>query len=111
MKAIDKKNLMKQYIALRNHLVMTIGNSDYEIDVDGDVVDQLQGQTLINVQNSISKNNINKLRTIDTALELIKKGEYGDCKECGSPIGMKRLEAIPGVLMCVCCAELLESRK
>ena len=108
MKAREKNKLLKKYSELKYNLIRTLENSDYEIDVDGDVVDQLQGQSLLNVQNRISMNNLAKLRAIDDALKLIARGEYGDCKECGEPIDVKRLEAIPGVLECVRCAELSE---
>jgi len=109
MKAREKKNLLKKYSELKDHLIRTLEKSDYEIDVDGDVVDQLQGQSLLSVQNRISMNNLIKLRAIDDAIEMISKGEYGDCKECGDPIDVKRLEAIPGVIACVRCAELAEA--
>lgn len=110
MKAKDKKNLITKYAELKSQLIKTIENSDYEIDVDGDIVDQLQGQHLINIQNKISKNNLRKLRAIDSALDLISKDEYGDCLECGEPIEIKRLEAIPGVTLCVLCAEISERK-
>jgi DnaK suppressor protein len=111
MKVRDKNNLVQKYTEIKNNLIRTIESSDYEIDVDGDDVDQLQGHSLINIQNSVTKNNILKLRSIEAALEMIAKGIYGDCEECGEPIGIKRLEALPGVTTCIFCAELLESRK
>jgi phage/conjugal plasmid C-4 type zinc finger TraR family protein len=111
MKVREKKNLLKKYSELRAQIIRTLENSDYEIDIDGDAVDQLQGQSLVNIQNRLSKNNLTKLRIIDEAIEMISRGEYGDCSECGEPIEVKRLEAIPGVTICVCCAELSEVRR
>jgi DnaK suppressor protein len=108
MKVKEKNSLIKKYSEIKTQLIRTLENSDCEVDVDGDVVDQLQGQTLVNVQNQISRNNLTKLRAIDSALEMIDKGEYGDCSECGEPIAIKRLEAIPGVVTCIWCAELAE---
>jgi DnaK suppressor protein len=108
MKVREKKNLVRKYSELRDQLIKTLENSDYEVDVDGDVVDHLQGQSLVIVQNKLSKNNLMKLRAIELALEMIDKGEYGNCYECGEPIAVKRLEAIPGVRTCVLCAELVE---
>jgi DnaK suppressor protein len=108
MKPKELKNLRKKYVELRENLIKTLENSDYEIDVDGDDVDLLQGQSLIRVQNQISANNIKKLRAIDAAIESIDDGEYGDCQDCGEPIGIKRLEAIPGVCTCIGCAEKAE---
>ena len=106
MKVREKKNLLKKYSELREQIIRTLDNSDYEIDVD-----QIQGHSLLNIQNSLSKNNLMKLRAIDEAIELISKGEYGDCSECGEPIEVKRLEAMPGVITCVLCAEQLELRR
>ena len=111
MKVRDKKNLLEKYSELKAQLIRTLENSDYEIDIDGDAVDQLQGQSLVNIQNRLSKNNLMKLRAIDEAIELISKGKYGDCSECGEQIEVKRLEAIPGITTCVCCAELSEVRR
>jgi DnaK suppressor protein len=111
MKVREKKNLLKKYSELREQIIRTLDNSDYEIDVDGDAVDQIQGHSLLNIQNSLSKNNLMKIRAIDEAIELISKGEYGDCSECGEPIEVKRLEAMPGVITCVLCAEQLELRR
>ena len=108
MKSKELKSLRKKYVELRETLIKTLENSDYEIDVDGDDVDLLQGQSLIRVQNQISANNIKKLRALDTAIESIDQGEYGQCQECGEGIGIKRLEAIPGVNTCIVCAEQLE---
>jgi len=111
MKIRDKKNLVKKYKELRETLIRTIERSDYEVDIDGDVVDQLQGQSLVNIQNSVTRNNLIKLRAIDSALESIANGKYGDCEECGDPISLKRLEAIPGITTCVLCAELSELQR
>jgi DnaK suppressor protein len=111
MKVRERKNLIKKYSDLKDQIIKTLESSDYEVDVDGDIVDKLQGQSLLAVQNQISKKNLLKLKAIESALELIDKDEYGDCQECGEPISMRRLESIPGVTICVLCAELLELHK
>jgi RNA polymerase-binding transcription factor DksA len=38
-------------------------------------------------------------------------GVYGDCAECGEPISLKRLEAIPWASHCVGCQEFMEHRE
>jgi len=45
---------------------------------------------------------------IDTALERIGTGNYGDCFECGELINPKRLEADPVATLCISCAEAQE---
>lgn len=111
MKTIDKKNLINKYTELRKEIVKTLlENSDCEIDIDGDIVDKLQGQSLANIQNRLCHSKLTKLRALDSAIDGLTSGDYGDCEECGEPIGMKRLEILPGVTTCVCCAELAERR-
>lgn len=46
-----------------------------------------------------------KLLKINEALIRLEKGEYGICQECGEPIGIKRLRAMPFALLCVRCQE------
>ncbi len=111
MKVRELKKLREKYIEHRQQLIKTLQNSDFEIDVDGDAIDKLQGASLLRVQNQLSKNNLEKLHTLDRAIELIDNKNYGDCEDCGEPIGFKRLEAIPGVTLCIFCAEKNERRK
>jgi RNA polymerase-binding protein DksA len=40
---------------------------------------------------------------IREALRKIDAGGYGDCEECGKPIGAKRLELIPHAQFCTRC--------
>ena len=46
-----------------------------------------------------------ELARIDTALERLQEGEYGDCLICGQAIPPRRLELDPAVPVCVNCAE------
>jgi DnaK suppressor protein len=46
-----------------------------------------------------------ELARIESALERIEGGEYGDCVSCGEPIAPKRLELDPATPLCLSCAE------
>ena len=48
------------------------------------------------------------LDLIETALERIEDGVYGQCEECGVKIPKTRLNAIPYTTLCVKCASQLE---
>ena len=48
------------------------------------------------------------LGLIETALERIEDGTYGQCEECGARIPKTRLNAIVYTTMCVKCASELE---
>jgi DnaK suppressor protein len=43
------------------------------------------------------------LSKINSALEKIEGGEYGECESCGEEIGLKRLEARPVARLCIEC--------
>jgi DnaK suppressor protein len=45
---------------------------------------------------------------IDTALERIEAGDYGECFECGEFIHPGRLDANPAATLCIGCAQALE---
>ena len=51
------------------------------------------------------------IRKIDSTLELIDKGDYGLCEECGAEIGIRRLEARPTATQCIDCKTFDEIRE
>ncbi len=59
---------------------------------------------------SLMENEEGTLDAIETALERIESGSYGECEECGTKIPKTRLNAIPYAPLCVKCAELVEKR-
>ncbi|MGA2991915.1 MAG: TraR/DksA family transcriptional regulator [Candidatus Korobacteraceae bacterium] len=48
------------------------------------------------------------LQLVETALERIRVGAYGECISCGSEINSKRLSAVPWTRYCIACQEKLE---
>ena len=52
-----------------------------------------------------------ELLLIDGALRRIDEGNYGDCVDCGLPIALDRLEAVPFALRCEEDAEVHELRQ
>ena len=44
---------------------------------------------------------VRRLEEIDVALARLANGTYGNCAECGEPIGEARLEARPTASMCL----------
>lgn len=51
------------------------------------------------------------IRDIDTALERLATGNYGECEMCGMDIGLGRLRALPTATVCVDCATAREKRQ
>jgi RNA polymerase-binding protein DksA len=51
---------------------------------------------------------VDELRMIDSALQRIEAGTYGNCVDCGQPIPLARLKAEPTAERDVQCQELFE---
>ena len=58
---------------------------------------------------TLDENTKHLLNQVEHALVLFKKKKYGNCENCGEPIPVARLEAIPYSTICKNCAELIES--
>ena len=58
---------------------------------------------------TLDENTKHLLNQVEHALVLIKKKKYGNCENCGEPIPVARLEAIPYSTICKNCAELIET--
>ena len=50
------------------------------------------------------------LEAVESALERIEGGSYGECEECGAKIPKARLQAIPYTSLCVKCASAMETQ-
>lgn len=58
---------------------------------------------------SQSNNDRQLLAMVETALQRIREGEFGECVNCGNEINPKRLEAVPWTRYCIACQEKLEN--
>lgn len=45
-----------------------------------------------------------EIEEIDAALARIQQGRYGACLNCGGPMGLQRLRALPEARYCVACS-------
>lgn len=67
-------------------------------DVASDLNQQEVELTLARVERS-------RLALVDDALRRLAEGRYGTCDECGGPIGLPRLQALPWAQHCRRCVE------
>ncbi len=77
----------------------------------GDEVDQAVALEEEKLRSTLSSLEIQKLRSIDSALRRIEEGTYGYCQECGEPIEEGRLMAKPFAVLCVRCKEEKERKR
>ena len=116
MKKTAIKKIKKLLTELRAELAGKISNpreilarkDDLGVDMDGDDVDAIQGEALVEINAQLSLRDRAKLVSIDGALARIKDGSFGACEECGEDILLARLLATPMVKTCIDCAETIE---
>ncbi len=104
-----KLKKLKEYLLDQRSKIVTQLNKHEDIDIHGDEVDKIQGEALTSMLERLSFRDKNKLLQIDTALIAIEDGSIDECESCGESIGEKRLLAIPGVRICISCAEEAEN--
>jgi DnaK suppressor protein len=107
-KITKKKFKYFQELFLEQRKKILSVNRNYEIDVDGDEIDLVQGILLHSMEEKMSQRDKFKLVNIEQALKRLEDGLFGDCNECGEPIPELRLIARPECTTCISCAEELE---
>ena len=71
----------------------------------GDLADQASGNNEVHIQLKLKQTDAKILQAIEEALFRMEKGAYGICRDCGDPISLARLEAIPWTRVCIECKQ------
>lgn len=79
--------------------------SDGQVQDPGD---QAVSSIMESLRSSLQDAEVDEYRRIVRALEMIKKGTYGICTDCGQMISEKRLKLFPNAVRCLACQELAE---
>ena len=107
---------VKELERLREHCLLDIGRLREELRAEiepaatGDedsadaAIDMYERTRII----SLIESQQAKLRALDHAIDLAKKGTYGICEMCGEPIPEDRLKIVPETTLCVRCASKME---
>lgn len=103
------KKLKEHYEEMRSEIISYLAREDSELDLEGDEIDKIQGTALYQMSEKLSLTRKINLSKLEDGLRAISDGTVNECEECGEPIGERRLMAIPGVRMCITCAEEAES--
>ena len=67
--------------------------------------DGAQLWSVSDVRDDLDAQATGELEQVNQALERLNAGEYGNCVECGEPIGETRLQVLPYATLCIQCAE------
>ena len=71
----------------------------------GDLADQATGNNEVHIHLKLKQTDAKILQAIEEALQRIEHGTYGVCRDCGEPIAVVRLKAIPWTRVCIACKE------
>ncbi len=104
-----KKDLLTRKFEIEKELAR-LSQEKVSDDQLQDPTDQAMASTMEEINISLQNNERSEYQMILKALEMIDKGTYGICTECGQPIAEKRLKMIPNATRCLACQEALEER-
>jgi DnaK suppressor protein len=94
------------------HLEDLSDTSVADIDTpSGDSVDLAALEINQNSLVKVGKRELNHLKKIDTALQKIVDGTYGECESCGEQIAVARLLARPVAQLCIDCKTAQENEE
>ena len=80
-------------------------SGDIHLDPDDfpDEIDTASSEVNLAFQGRLRERERGLLAKINSALEKIEDGVFGECENCGEEIGIKRLEARPVADLCIEC--------
>jgi DnaK suppressor protein len=94
------------------HLEDLSDTSVADIDTpSGDSVDLASLEINQNSLVKVGKRELNHLKKIDTALQKMVDGTYGECESCGEAIAVARLMARPVAQLCIDCKTAQENEE
>jgi len=105
--------LLARENALRAVLDHTIAHATQADDTRevSDFKDAAGEQSLSSVDDAQADHAAHELKMVAAALRRIDDGTYGDCLDCGDPIDLRRLTALPATPYCTSCQSAREHAK
>ena len=92
-------------------LTVKAGSRDLAVqEVETSPADKATVRLLNDLAQEAAGHSASQLRMIKHALAKFEDGSYGECEECGNPIGFSRLQARPEARLCITCQTRAEKR-
>ncbi len=106
-----KKKLLKMRAGILDK-AKKLKEDSYSLGTDGiqDMADAASNAYNADILMSLSDNDLNLLKEIDSALDKLASRTYGVCEECEEPITEKRLAANPVARYCINCQRMIEEK-
>lgn len=108
-----KKEMLKTLLASKKRLLDEVTNkvkaesnaNKFEI---GDIYDIASNERERELILTLGDRERERLHEVNVAIERLSEKDYGNCEECGEPIGEERLRALPFTRVCVDCKTKFE---
>ena len=108
-----KKEMLKTLLASKRRLLDEVTNkvkaesnaNKFEI---GDIYDIASNERERELILTLGDRERERLHEVNVAIERLNEKGYGECEECGEPIGEERLRALPFTRVCVDCKTKFE---
>ncbi len=110
--ALLKSMLEQRLTALSGHaLADHPGARDLAVqEVETSPADKATVRLLNDLALEAAGHNAAQMLILKRALAKFDDGSYGECEECGNPIGFSRLQARPEARLCITCQTRAEKR-
>ena len=96
--------LIRRRDALRKALAGDLSSlKELRQQTSGDMMDAAMDSAQDEISSQLAEVESRELTNIETALERMRKGDYGRCESCGGPIPLARLQALPYATTCIQC--------
>ena len=98
------------FTTMKSQLLERVHLKDNSLEglTSGDIIDQTTNERDAQLLLKLKGRDRLFLKKIDTALDKINQGTYGECEECGADISLSRLHARPTASFCIHCKEDME---
>ncbi|MDN3922216.1 TraR/DksA family transcriptional regulator [Roseateles violae] len=106
--------LRARLLALRRELFAELGDAPRPQDAAmqapdaKDFKDLAQRDALSRLAEVRERRELSELEAVEAALQRMDGEDYGDCCDCGEPIGLPRLLLMPMAIRCAPCQQRLE---
>ncbi len=104
-----RENLIRRRDALRRALTGDLSLlQELHQQKTGDMLDAAADTMQDELNSQLIEVESRELGAIEEAIARMEQGDYGDCEECGKPIPLTRLRAIPYATDCIGCRRKIE---
>ena len=110
------ENIRQRLVRRRHELLHQVDRLESDLrtldeNAEPELEEEAQEENISRLLAGLDDRGKAEIQAIDAALARIERGEYGTCADCGEPIPIERLEALPTATTCIQCTEDRERRR